>query len=318
MDLYYFREAAKDLHFTKTAERLFISQQNLSNHIKRLEEAYEVTLFTRKPKVSLTYAGERMLLYANRMLTQEADIRNEMNDIRGNRRGELVVGASTPRLHVILPEILPVFTKEFPDIKIRTMDAYAYELEQAVLDNVADIAFAPIISPNANLILEEMHLDNIYIVCSDRLLYRFYGPESLKLKASCVGGCTVERLSRLPFIVPGSNNRLSVAFTRCFETLGITPNILMETAFPLFYFPLFSDGTAAGFLTLTSLYEGLSTVKQPVNYFPVLHEEKPLYHTIYAIQNRHRYQPSDVKRFKELAKNYFMEIERMRVSFIGE
>ena len=92
----------------------------------------------------------------------------------------------------------------------------------------------------------------------------------------------------------------------------------METAFPLFYFPLFSDGTAAGFLTLTSLYEGLSTVKQPVNYFPVLHEEKPLYHTIYAIQNRHRYQPSYVKRFKELAKNYFMEIERMRVSFIGE
>ena len=35
--LYYFAEAAKDMNFTKTAKRLFISQQNLSNHIMRLE-----------------------------------------------------------------------------------------------------------------------------------------------------------------------------------------------------------------------------------------------------------------------------------------
>ena len=36
--LYYFSEVAKDLHITKTAKRLYISQQTLSNHIQRLEE----------------------------------------------------------------------------------------------------------------------------------------------------------------------------------------------------------------------------------------------------------------------------------------
>ena len=32
--LYYFSELAKDLHMTRTANRLFISQQTLSNHIQ--------------------------------------------------------------------------------------------------------------------------------------------------------------------------------------------------------------------------------------------------------------------------------------------
>ncbi len=36
--LYYFTELAKDLHITRTANRLYISQQTLSNHILRLEE----------------------------------------------------------------------------------------------------------------------------------------------------------------------------------------------------------------------------------------------------------------------------------------
>ena len=37
LSLYYFSELAKDLHITRTANRLFISQQTLSNHIMRLE-----------------------------------------------------------------------------------------------------------------------------------------------------------------------------------------------------------------------------------------------------------------------------------------
>ena len=52
--LYYFTELAKDLHVTRTAERLYISQQTLSNHIARLEEHYGAKLFYRKPIFSLT------------------------------------------------------------------------------------------------------------------------------------------------------------------------------------------------------------------------------------------------------------------------
>ena len=53
ISLYYFKEVAKDLHITKTANRLYISQQTLSNHIQRLEEYFGAQLLNRKPKLSL-------------------------------------------------------------------------------------------------------------------------------------------------------------------------------------------------------------------------------------------------------------------------
>ena len=49
LSLFYFSESAKDLNFTKTANRLYISQQNLSNHISRLEQMLGIALYERKP-----------------------------------------------------------------------------------------------------------------------------------------------------------------------------------------------------------------------------------------------------------------------------
>lgn len=40
ISLYYFQELSKDLNMTRTAQRLYISQQTLSNHIHRLEQHY--------------------------------------------------------------------------------------------------------------------------------------------------------------------------------------------------------------------------------------------------------------------------------------
>ena len=315
-DLYYFAEAAKDLHFTKTAERLFVSQQNLSSHIKRLEDHYHVVLFERKPKLALTYAGRRMLEYAEEMLAKEGDLNEEMKGIQGETAGELVIGASTPRLRVLLPEILPQFLKEYPKIRIRTSDAYAVELKKQVLENKVDIAFAPVDPDDPEFHIEMMHRDNIFVVVSDRLLYRVYGLEAFDIKASCARGCTIDKVAKLPFIVPNSRNQLSREFTACFEDQNLTPNILMETAFPLYFFPLFADGTAAGFLTLSSISEGLSSARQPVNYFQVYRKGMALGHTIYSFQHKKRHEPAYVRRFKELAKECFEGIEQMRLSYM--
>ena len=43
--LYFFQELSKDLHMTRCAERLYISQQTLSNHIQRLEKELGCRLF---------------------------------------------------------------------------------------------------------------------------------------------------------------------------------------------------------------------------------------------------------------------------------
>ena len=49
------------MHFTRAAEHLHITQQALSDQIRRLEIDLNTQLFVRKPKLSLTPAGSIFL-----------------------------------------------------------------------------------------------------------------------------------------------------------------------------------------------------------------------------------------------------------------
>ncbi|MBV2361820.1 LysR family transcriptional regulator [Streptomonospora nanhaiensis] len=67
--LRYFAAVAEELHFTRAAERLYVSQPALSRQIRRLERDLRVTLFERTTRgVRLTPAGEALLPVARRMI----------------------------------------------------------------------------------------------------------------------------------------------------------------------------------------------------------------------------------------------------------
>ena len=67
--LYYFLEICKDMNMSKTASRLFISQQGLSKAINSLENELQCTLFIRSHSgVTLTDAGTYLLQQGHQIL----------------------------------------------------------------------------------------------------------------------------------------------------------------------------------------------------------------------------------------------------------
>ncbi|WP_235622285.1 LysR family transcriptional regulator [Enterocloster bolteae] len=182
LSLYYFSELAKDLHITRTANRLFISQQTLSNHIMRLEEYYGVKLLNRKPSLSLTYAGEYVLSFAETMNRENANLMDILADIQKQKRGLILFGASTLRMSASLPDILPEFSSRYPNVEIRITDMNSKRLEQLILSGDLDLAI--VISGGEHPSIEEKPLmsDQIYLCAADTLLRKYYGDGTEDLK----------------------------------------------------------------------------------------------------------------------------------------
>ena len=77
----YYIATVEEMNITHAAQRLFISQQALSNHIARLEEELGVKLFNRSPVLSLTYAGKRFYDYALQMANIERQIHQDRKSV---------------------------------------------------------------------------------------------------------------------------------------------------------------------------------------------------------------------------------------------
>lgn len=107
--LYYFSELAKDLHITRTAKRLYLSQQTLSNHIQRLEEHYGVELLKRKPVLAFTPAGEAVLEFANLVLKEQDHLNDRISEICKREKGVIRFGASLLEIESCIPRIIPEF-----------------------------------------------------------------------------------------------------------------------------------------------------------------------------------------------------------------
>ena len=102
--LKYFLMVAEELNITRAAERLYISQQSLSNHIGNLERELDVKLFTRSPKLSLTYAGGLLVDTASQILDLHSQYLTKVglcaNDYLGREVDASLSGGEVKRIEI--------------------------------------------------------------------------------------------------------------------------------------------------------------------------------------------------------------------------
>ena len=113
----YFLAVAKELHFRKAAEKLFISQPGLSRQIKLLEEELGIILFERhNRKVVLTIVGEYLKTEFTQQLKVIESTLTNAKLIHDGKKGELKIGYVGSAMQDVIPNLLLKFEDKNPDI----------------------------------------------------------------------------------------------------------------------------------------------------------------------------------------------------------
>ena len=142
-DLRYFVAVAEDLHFTRAAERLFISQPALSKQIRMLERQLGAPLFDRgREGVRLTLVGEALLPHARQVLAAWDRGWAEAEQAKSKQRATLVAGMSTsPGRGGLLPAIRSRFTALHPEAVVQLRQVGWDDPTAGLADGAVDVAF---------------------------------------------------------------------------------------------------------------------------------------------------------------------------------
>ncbi len=314
--IFYFYELTRDLNMTKTANRLFISQQTLSNRIFKLEEELQVKLFYRKPSLELTPAGKAMLEFSVHILFEEEDFKKKLLDINNSNFGTFSFGASSLRMNATLPNILNDFYRRFPNVNIELIDGVSKTLEPLIKSGNLDLALIASNKIDSKLEKENVMKDQIFFCVSSKLLVDYYGKNILSKTDKFMKGVDLSEFSELPFLI--YENRLGRQISKCFLDKNITPNIYMKGSYMQVITSIGFLGIAAFFSTQLCLKQRENEIPDDLNIFPVIYQGSSIYQDVSIITNKSRYKPKYLIYFIELLKEFFSAIESQNLVRCGK
>lgn len=146
--LEYFVAVAEERHFARAAQKCYVSQPALSAAIAKLERELDVTLINRgRSFAGLTPEGERLLVWAKRIIAEHDAVRTEVRAMRSGVSGTLRVG-TIPTASTTSSLVLSAFCSAHPLAKVQiraqlaTSDLYRrlrnFELDAAIVPVVPD------------------------------------------------------------------------------------------------------------------------------------------------------------------------------------
>lgn len=178
--LEYFLAVAESGSLNATAQEFFISQQGLSDALKRLEKELDVVLINRsKIGVSLTAAGEQLLPYARDILEKHNNFLNKVKAIRSisenDKKDDLFILVNPFLENALIPDLIDLMTGRVPPIVITYAETGVSDMLPLLQSGRASAAICLLmhkdIEPFNNALPPELCMyklfeDELYIACS--------------------------------------------------------------------------------------------------------------------------------------------------------
>ncbi len=140
-DLRTFLVVAEERHFGRAAERLGISLAQVSQRVRRLEDALDAELLIRTTRsVSVTEIGQELVTEGRDLLAQIDGLAQHVRRLAGGQEGTLRLGVIGSVTYTLLPRIAQIIETALPGVKLK-VDAgmFTPAQEQALLDRSIDV-----------------------------------------------------------------------------------------------------------------------------------------------------------------------------------
>lgn len=117
-------------NFAQAAKECFVTQPTLSMQIQKLEDYLQIIIFDRsKSPVEPTPMGEKILGYAQKVMSASSELEELSKSLRGEVSGEFILGI----IPTLAPYVLPLFVNEFihklPKVELKV---YEYETQKII------------------------------------------------------------------------------------------------------------------------------------------------------------------------------------------
>lgn len=227
-----FLSVAEELNITQAAERLYISQQALSEQMKRLEQYYGVNLFAKSligRGLVLTPAGRLLYESATQILQINKQLLTYYSEMDQATRGEIRLAITSPRAQLILPTLLSAFKVKFPNISIHIATArHSEELVKFILNGSADIAlsFNRLMEPN--IISISLAKERLFGLATLEVLRQAY-QETLEPSLPQIRtGIYLNQIINLPLLLLSPRNQVRKILNALFVQYNTVPNVALE------------------------------------------------------------------------------------------
>lgn len=221
--LEYVIAIAEEKSISKAAKKLYISQPSLSQYIIRLENNLGVKLFDRTASsINLTFAGEQYLKTAKSILNLNKQLKMELSDIAGSKKGRLTIGIPNQAGRHILPLILPQFHRRFPQIEIDIEEDVTMQLEEMLINGKIDIAILNLPIQHDKFLYETISVERIFLVAPENhsICSKVGSENQHELHFSC--------LQNENFIISKQGQRMRLIEDEIFQRAQFKPNIILE------------------------------------------------------------------------------------------
>jgi len=145
-NLRVFVEVIRQNGFTAAGKTLCATQSTVSKAVRQIEDEIGAPLLDRQaPKPRLTAIGEAVYARALRLLAEREDLKAEIAELRGLKRGVLRLGLPPVGSGILFAPLFTRFRKIHPGIDIRLVEHGSARLEEIL--RLGEIDFAASLLP---------------------------------------------------------------------------------------------------------------------------------------------------------------------------